>query len=289
MPGRNNYLAALGDVGGELGLAWLDLSTGEFRVPAAEPRELGALLARLAPGEMLVAPSACCRIRASSSASPNGRRMCSRRCPPARFDSATRERRLEALYGVKALDAFGAFGAPRSPPRHAGRLRRADPEGPAAAPLAPAAPGDRRGHGDRRRDPAQPGAGPGPVRRPQGQPARRPSTAAVTGAGARLLAARLAAPLTDPEEIARASDMVGYLLEPSAARATARALLKALPRPGARAVAPDPGARRPARPGRAARRPARGRRPARRCSAPTRRRRCRRPGRGQTTSAITTP
>src|SRR5271165_4579947 len=51
---RHNYLAGLADAGGEIGLAWLDLSTGDFALaPTSEPA-LGADLARLMPGEILL-------------------------------------------------------------------------------------------------------------------------------------------------------------------------------------------------------------------------------------------
>jgi DNA mismatch repair protein MutS len=51
----------------------------------------------------------------------------------------------------------------------------------------------------------------------------------LTSAGARLLAQRLAAPLTDPNEIAHRLDTVGAFVSDSAARADLRALLKAVP------------------------------------------------------------
>ncbi|HZL60434.1 MAG TPA: DNA mismatch repair protein MutS, partial [Stellaceae bacterium] len=51
---RHNYLAALAEAGGDLALAWLDLSTGDFALQEVAPSGLGAALARLAPGEILV-------------------------------------------------------------------------------------------------------------------------------------------------------------------------------------------------------------------------------------------
>ena len=51
---RHNYLAALADSGGALGLAWLDVSTGEFCVQPTDDAHLTAALARLDPGELLV-------------------------------------------------------------------------------------------------------------------------------------------------------------------------------------------------------------------------------------------
>ena len=37
----HSYLAALAEAGGELGLAWLDMTTGDFAVQPVTPGELG--------------------------------------------------------------------------------------------------------------------------------------------------------------------------------------------------------------------------------------------------------
>lgn len=50
----NNYLAALVDVAGELGLAWLDVSTGDFMVQALASERLAAALGRVEPSELLL-------------------------------------------------------------------------------------------------------------------------------------------------------------------------------------------------------------------------------------------
>src|SRR5690242_4541546 len=105
---RHNYLAALSEAGGALGLAWLDMSTGEFALQPVAAPGLGAALARVAPGELLLPDRLLDRdeLRAAlgdwkSVLTP---------LPSSRFDSENGRRRLEALYGVKALDAFGSFG-----------------------------------------------------------------------------------------------------------------------------------------------------------------------------------
>src|SRR5437588_4289882 len=51
---RHNYLAGIADAAGELGLAWLDLSTGAFSLGPSSETALGADLARIAPGEILL-------------------------------------------------------------------------------------------------------------------------------------------------------------------------------------------------------------------------------------------
>jgi len=50
----HNYLAAIADVGGALGLAWVDISTGDFAVQPLAPGELAGALARLQPSEILL-------------------------------------------------------------------------------------------------------------------------------------------------------------------------------------------------------------------------------------------
>src|ERR1700731_5083020 len=58
---RNNYLLAIArarpsssDTGGVFALAFLDMSTGEFRVTECDRATLGAEIARLEPGEVIV-------------------------------------------------------------------------------------------------------------------------------------------------------------------------------------------------------------------------------------------
>src|ERR1700758_4447228 len=51
---RNNYLAGLAEAGGEMGLAWLDLSTGAFALASTSEGALAGDLARLTPGEILL-------------------------------------------------------------------------------------------------------------------------------------------------------------------------------------------------------------------------------------------
>ena len=50
----SNFLAALAPVGEDLAMAWLDMSTGVFAVCHSDTEDLGALLARLSPSEILL-------------------------------------------------------------------------------------------------------------------------------------------------------------------------------------------------------------------------------------------
>src|SRR4051812_27493897 len=53
-PKTANYLAAVVEVGGKLGLAWVELSTGRFSLTGVSRTELADEMARLSPAETLV-------------------------------------------------------------------------------------------------------------------------------------------------------------------------------------------------------------------------------------------
>ena len=119
----HNYLAAVAEAGGALGLAWLDMSTGDFLAQPlgsdagtargadgggnAAAGGLAAALARVAPGE-LVLPERLLQKPALSDVLGEWKAVLSP-LPDSRFDSENARARLEALYQVKALDAFGEF------------------------------------------------------------------------------------------------------------------------------------------------------------------------------------
>ena len=52
-PDQNNYLAAIGRAGGDMALAWADMSTGVFQVQSAELDGLEGQIARLSPAEII--------------------------------------------------------------------------------------------------------------------------------------------------------------------------------------------------------------------------------------------
>ena len=210
---RNNFLAALGEAQGALALSWLDISTGAFVIGDVDAGRLGAAIARLAPGEVLVSD----RLAGRDDIAPvlgalrdDGVTTLTVQ-PASLFDSSNGERRLKRLYSVATLDAFGAFsraglaaagalvdyveltqkGAlPRfAPPRieAAGAVMEIDAQTRRNLELSQTLSGARRGTLldviDRTR----------------------------TGAGARLVAELLSAPLTDPDEINRRLDAVEWL------------------------------------------------------------------------------
>ena len=101
--GRNNYLAALARVkhGNEMALAWLDMSTGDFEACEVSQVSLMAELARLDPSELLVPDS----LLADEDAGPAlaDYRPVLTPMPSARFDSAAAGDRLKGYYGVASV------------------------------------------------------------------------------------------------------------------------------------------------------------------------------------------
>src|SRR5579863_7940358 len=205
---RNNYLAGIADVGGELGLAWLDLSTGAFSLAPTAQSSLAADLARIMPGEILV-PERLLARPALFEVFGDWKGALTPLANP-RFDSEAARRRLESFYGVKALDGFGSFG--RAEIAAAGALvdyvaLTQQGGAPHLAPPARVAP-DTVMQIDaatrRNLELAQTLAG-----------ERRGSLLAtidrtLTGPGARLLAEHLSGPLTRPEAIAARLDAVQF-------------------------------------------------------------------------------
>jgi len=224
---RHNYLAALAETGGSggaMGFAWLDLSTGEFWLQPVDPQRLGSLLARISPGEILVSDRIIGRPEFFETFQPWKAALTP--LPASRFDSENGRRRLEALYGVKALDAFGAFGRAELAAGGAlvdyvdltqkGRLPRlSSPTRVADASVMEIDPATRRN-----------------LELAESLAGERTGSLlhcidrTLTGAGARLLAARLAAPLTDPAAIDRRLDMVAWFVADARRRDAVRIALK---------------------------------------------------------------
>jgi len=230
---RNNYLLAiararLSSAGEEarFALAWIDISTGEFRIAECERGSLAAEIARLEPSEIIVSdalygdPEFGIYWRDLPATTPLARDV---------FDGATAERRLTSFFAVATSEAFGALTRleltaaaacvtyvertqigkrpPLSPPMResAGATMAIDQATRGNLELMRTLGGERRGSlldaVDR----------------------------TVTSAGARLLAQRLAAPLTDPAAIGQRLDAVACFVGDAAARADTRARLQAVP------------------------------------------------------------
>src|SRR5690242_9058244 len=224
---RNNYLAALAEAQGELALAWLELSTGAFRLQPVAAPALAAALARIDPGELLV-PERLAQ-RPDFFELLNERKSALTPLPSSRFDSENGRKRLEALFAVKALEAFGSFARAElaaggalvdyvaltqqgkvpllQPPRRLAvdAVMEIDAATRRNLELTQTLSGERKGSLLSTMD------------------------RTVTGAGARLLAEHLAAPLTDAAAINARLDGVGFLAEDERLREALRQVLRRCP------------------------------------------------------------
>jgi DNA mismatch repair protein MutS len=212
-----NWLVALGEAGGALGLAAADISTGRFEVTEIAPESLGAELARLGAAEIIVSENA---DHWPDGAFPR---------PHGDFDSARGETRLKSLFGVATLDGFGAFGRPELAAA-GGLVAYLDHAGKGSLPFLQT---------PLRRAPTQhmmiDAATRESLELTQAQGGGRAGSLldtidrTVTGAGARLLAADLGAPLAERGLIEARHDLVGFWFDDPHQREGLRAALKALP------------------------------------------------------------
>ncbi|MBU2981100.1 DNA mismatch repair protein MutS [Lentibacter algarum] len=102
---RHNYLAAYSEIRGAAGLAWIDMSTGDFRVMEVSRMRLGPELARLAPSEIVFADAQFSEL--AEIAEEQG--VAVTELGKASFDSDGATKRLSAFFGVETLEAFGQF------------------------------------------------------------------------------------------------------------------------------------------------------------------------------------
>ena len=227
----NNYLLALARARASsdedrFALAWIDISTGEFCVSECDRSTLAAEIARIEPGEIIVSDAFYSDhefapyLRSLPVVMPLTRDV---------FDGATAERRLASFFGVATTASFGAFSRveltaaaaavtyiertqvgkrpPLSPPMReaAGATLAIDQATRGNLELIRTLGGERRGS------------------------LLAAIDRTVTAAGSRLLAQRLAAPLTDPIEIAHRFDAVSAFVNDGTARPDLRQRLKAAP------------------------------------------------------------
>src|SRR5919109_493810 len=220
---------ALGRVKGgsenSYGLAWIYISTGAFRVAESSEERLATDIFRVDPKELIVAEPVF-RDEALKAVFDIMGRVANPQ-PATLFDSATAAARIARFYGVATPDSFGAFsraelsaisGAiayvektqkaerpPLSRPEReeSGATLFIDPATRTNLELLRSMSGGRDGS------------------------LLNAIDRTVTGAGARLLAERLTAPLTDPRAIDARLDAVAFFLDAPDSAAAVRASLKA--------------------------------------------------------------
>ena len=213
----DNWCASIGEAGGAVALAAADISTGRFVIVGCDVAGLPAELARLGAAEILVAEGGAFPMMATSLR------------PRGEFDSGSGEARLKRLYGVATLDGFGPItraglaaaggliayldhNAKGTPPflrpptvETQTRAMAIDAATRESLELTRTAGGARRGSlldaVDR----------------------------TVTGAGARMLAADIGAPLMDRGRIEARLELVRFLHDGAGSRERLRASLRAVP------------------------------------------------------------
>src|SRR6202048_5377537 len=227
----NNYRLAIARAKGSpgadrIGLAWIDISTSEFIVTECSTGELAATLARINANEAIVTdalygdPELGPTLRELPAVTPLTRDF---------FDGATAERRLCDYFAVATMDGLSAMSRleataaaaavtyidrtqvgkrpPLSPPSReaAGTTMAIDPAPRANLELTRTLAGERRGS------------------------LLDAIDCTVTPAGSRLLAQRLAAPLTDAADITRRLDAISAFVADSATREDVRSILRGAP------------------------------------------------------------
>ncbi len=227
----HNYLAALaqvrGDGAGLLGLAWLDVSTGDFQTQSVAPRDLAMALARLSPGELLV-PERVFEDSAMMESLESYKSVLSP-LPMPRFDSDNARKRLETLFAVGTLDAFGMFSRAEVAAAgvlvdyveltQKGKLPRLLP--PSRLAQGAALEIDAATRRNLELTHTMNGEKRGSLLHTMDR--------TVTGAGARLLSSHVAAPLTDPSAINGRLDAVAFFVNAAPARDMLREHLSAAP------------------------------------------------------------
>ncbi|MFL2770706.1 MAG: DNA mismatch repair protein MutS [Rhodospirillaceae bacterium] len=222
-----NALVAIAKAEGAYGIAWVDVSTGVFELQPITLDYLATALARIAPGEILVSDILDQDELISHHISDWSEVVSI--LPAVRFDSTNARRRLEAVYNVKTLDAFGAFsraevsagGAlveyidltqkgrmPRfKAPNHvtSGAVMEIDAATRRNLEISRTLAGERQGS------------------------LLSVIDATCSSAGARLLSVRLASPLTDPDSIMARLDQVDLMAEATVYRQSIRTGLTAVP------------------------------------------------------------
>src|SRR5689334_14131944 len=227
----NNYLLAMARTRASsgvdrIGLAWIDISTSEFIVTECGTAELAAALSRINPNEVIVTDA----LYGDADLGPLLRELPAV-TPLTRdvFDSSTAERRLCDYFAVATMDGLAAMSRleataaaaavtyidrtqvgkrpPLSPPAReaTGSTMAIDPATRANLELTRTLAGERRGS------------------------LLDAIDCTVTPAGSRLLAQRLAAPLTDSAQIARRLDAVSTFVTDGAAREDIRSILRGAP------------------------------------------------------------
>ncbi|MBM3468458.1 MAG: DNA mismatch repair protein MutS [Alphaproteobacteria bacterium] len=225
---QNNFLLALSPlIKNVIGVSAIDLSTGVFLIEETTADGLSSLLARFNPAE-IVLPDRLLEDPFFYETFGAWRKKLSP-LPHARFDEENNRRRLQQVYQIQTLDAFGSFTAPeicaagalidyihitqKSALKMIERPRKMGGQGLLAIDAS-----------TRRSLEMEVTLG---GRREGSLLSKIDET--MTAAGGRLLSLRLSAPLTNPAAITQRQDMVAFFVDSPNAREHVRHALKSCP------------------------------------------------------------
>ena len=230
---RNNFLLSLAKTGDMLGDSWLDLSTGDFFLEEIglknkpEAVVVSSLLSRLSPVEILVSDRYLQSPKLFEVFNEYRKKLSV--LPEARFNFENARRNLLNLFKVETLDAYGNFS--RAEITAAGVLMdyvETTQKGQMPRVEKPVKIYERQvmeidGATRRSLELLESSSG------DRGNSLLSVLDRTVTGAGARMLAGRIASPLVDTKEIGERLNVVEFFLNEEFIRDDVRALLKACP------------------------------------------------------------
>ena len=232
----HNYLAAVSMFNGEIGLAWLDISTGEVWLQSLGDMkhavlQLPSSLARLGPSEIILSDNLYSDLTLDEVWEEWKGIITT--LPDERFDFSNGEKRLLGFYNVATLEAFGdpgkaaiasagalfdylsltqigvlprlSFPSVIPPPGSAGAVMEVDPATRRNLELTKTVEGNKSGS------------------------LLATIDRTVTSVGARLLSERLSSPLTDVQEINIRLDSVSFFMETPDLRKNIQQILKECP------------------------------------------------------------
>ena len=227
---KNNYLLCVAKINNDFGLAWIDLSTGVFYTQLLEIKEgnevaeLHTAIDRLAPSEILVADTLLQNSDLFHLLNEYKEKLSV--LPQARFNSGNAQKRILEFYNVNTLDSFGSFSKS---------------EVTAAGILLDYVENTQKGKMPRIARPvkilssqymeidAATRHNLDLLDGPRGSTLISVLDRTVSGAGARLLANRLANPLLDVKKINARLDVVEFFLKHQDVREKLRTVLKSCP------------------------------------------------------------
>jgi DNA mismatch repair protein MutS len=228
---ESNYLMALARIRGsseaQMALAWIDISTGVFRLAETDQSRLLADILRIDPREVILPDTMFHDPELKPVFDVLGKVAVPQ--PAVLFDSASAEGRIARYFGVGTLDGFGTFSRSELAAAAAAVAYVEKTQIAERPPLG--RPERESGASTLFIDPATRGN----LELTRTLSGEREGTLlkaidrTVTGGGARLLAERLMSPLTDPDRINRRLDSVSFLLDEPGLCSELRASLKHVP------------------------------------------------------------